>query len=533
MHRIWILAAVLGTLAASACARPTPLPSPTATTAAPVTSADRPAGQPTPDRRPVISTPAWFNEATLYQIFVRSFYDSNGDGIGDLEGVRQKLDYIQSLGIDTIWLNPHYPSLTYHGYDVVDYKAVNPEFGTLDDFKRLLAEMKQRGMRLIVDFVANHASRGHPFFQDAYGNPQSPYTKWFNFKDANNLLYASFFGAADLPEWDHANPAVNAYLIDAALFWLSLGVDGLRADYARGVEYWFWRELRAKVKAQHPEAVLLGEVWDGEPSVLRGYFEEGFEALFDFPWYLRLSGGESAVGKGVLNGAVAPVLLQPAYRAMLDLYPRGAQLVRFASNHDTNRLASAVSGDIRRMRLAAALTMLSPGIPIVYYGEEIGMRGVKGPGPIYDEFRREPMDWYTGERGPGMTTWFKPANRNNRPMDGVSVEEQELNPSSLLNYYRELGRLRREHPALRSAHFRLMERVEACDTCLGFWRWSDTELVAIVFNLNDKVEVPHLDPSSAPVAFQEPRRALHGRPKGEEGNYAILPLDYALVLWSR
>ncbi len=528
--RAWVLAAVVSALAVSACAG-TATPSPAAKTSTPLTSTALPTRSPAPDRRAIISSPAWFNEATLYQIFVRSFYDTNGDGIGDLEGVRQKLDYIQSLGVDTIWLNPHYPSLTYHGYDVADYKAVNPELGSLEDFKRLLAEMKRRGMRLIVDFVANHASRGHLFFQDAYGNPKSPYTKWFNFKDANNLSYTSFFGVADLPEWDHTNPAVNAYLIDAALFWLSLGVDGLRADYARGVEYWFWRELRATVKAQYPEAVLLGEVWDSEPSVLRGYFEEGFDALFDFPWYLRLSGGESAVRKGVLNGAADPILLQPAYRAMLDLYPRGAQLVRFASNHDTNRIASAVKGDIRRMRLAAALTMLTPGIPIIYYGEEIGMRGVKGPGPIYDEFRREPMDWYADEQGPGMATWFKPANRNNRPRDSVSVEEQESDRNSLLNHYRELGRLRREHSALRSTQFRLMERIDDCDACLGFWRWSDTELIALVFNFSEKLMVPYVDLSSAPVAPGERYKVLRGRPKGM--GYAAEPLDYALVSWQR
>jgi alpha-amylase len=531
-RRFWAIAVAIGAWITTACAAATPLPAPDVATVTATLTA-RPTPQPMPDRRPVISSPAWFNEATLYQIFVRSFYDTDGDGIGDLEGVRQKLDYIQSLGVDTIWLNPHYPSLTYHGYDVVDYKAVNPELGSLDDFKRLLADMKQRGMRLIVDFVANHASRGHPFFQDAYGNPKSPYTKWFNFKDANNLSYASFFDVADLPEWNHTNPAVNAYLIEAALFWLSLGVDGLRADYARGVEYWFWRALRAAVKAQYPEAVLLGEVWDGEPSVLQGYFEEGFDALFDFPWYFRLSGGESAVGKGVLNGSVDPVLLQLAYRAMLGLYPRGAQLVRFASNHDTNRIASAVRGDTRRMRLAAALVLLSPGIPIIYYGEEIGMRGVKGPGPIYDEFRREPMDWYASEQGPGMTRWFKPANRNNRPNDGISVEEQEQDPNSLLNEYRRLGRLRQAHSALRSTQFRIIERTTDCPACLGFWRWSDDALAMIVFNLGEEPVTVFVDAASAPLTLSGEPITLRGDPQSAASSYVIQPLDYAFILWRR
>ncbi len=523
-RRIWVAVAICAT-ALCACSAPPAMPvaSPTAPalTATPTprvvdspTATPRPARRtPTPDRRPAIASPAWFNDATLYQVFLRSFYDADGDGIGDLRGLQQKLDYIQSLGVNTIWLNPHYPSLTYHGYDVADYKAVNPQFGTLDDFTALISEIKRRDMRLIVDFVANHTSKGHPFFRDAYGNPASPYTKWFLFKDANNLSYDGFYGIADLPEWNHTNREVNAYLIDAAEFWLDLGVDGLRADYARGVERWFWEDLRRAVKAKHPDAVLLGEVWDGEPSTLQRYFDEGFDALFDFPWYLRLSGGENAVGKGVLNGVVDPLLLQPAYRAMLNLYPRGAQIVRFASNHDTNRIASSVQGDPARMRLAAAVSILTPGIPIIYYGEEIGMRGVKGPGPIYDEFRREPMDWYAGESGPGMTTWFKPANRNNRPYDGVSVEEQDGDPNSLLNYYRALIRLRNERAALRSADFRMMDAVPNCPTCMGLWRWAGNEVIAMIFNFGGKAQRTALDPATAPATIGAPERFLLGEPQ--------------------
>ncbi|GIV84679.1 MAG: alpha-amylase [Candidatus Roseilinea sp.] len=519
------IAFVICTTALCACAAPpaVPVASPTApapaatptpqVTDAPTATPRAARPTPPPDRRPVIASPAWFNDATLYQVFVRSFYDADGDGVGDLRGLQQKLDYIQSLGVNTIWVNPHYPSHTYHGYDVTDYKAVNPQFGTLDDFKALVGEIKRRGMHLIVDFVANHASKGHPFFQDAYGNPRSPYTRWFLFKDANNLSYDSFYGIADLPEWNHSNREVNAYLIGAAEFWLDLGVDGLRADYARGVERWFWEDLRKAVKAKHPDAVLLGEVWDGEPSTLQRYFDEGFDALFDFPWYLRLSGGEHAVGKGVLNGAVDPLLLQPAYRAMLQLYPRGAQIVRFASNHDTNRIASSVQGDPARMRLAAAASILTPGIPIIYYGEEIGMRGVKGPGPIYDEFRREPMDWYAGEAGPGMTTWFRPDNRNNRPNDGVSVEEQDGDPDSLLNYYRALIRLRNEHAALRGANFRMMDAVPHCPTCMGLWRWAGDEVVAMIFNFSGQAQRAVLDAAASPVPIGAPERFLLGEPQ--------------------
>ncbi|MFN3706070.1 MAG: alpha-amylase family glycosyl hydrolase [Thermoflexales bacterium] len=503
---------------------PQPIVTPPATTPTAIPS-------PTADRRPTIETPAWLNDAVIYQVFIRSFYDANGDGIGDINGLRQKLDYIQSLGADTIWINPHYPSPSYHGYDVSDYFAVNPQFGTMDDFKALVSDLHQRGMRLIVDYVANHTSREHPFFKDAYGNPQSDYTKWFSFRDRNNLSYESFFGQGYMPEWNHAHRPASDYLIEAALFWLDLGADGLRCDYARGVEDWFWERLRKAIKARHPQAVILGEVWDSNTAILQRYFNAGFDALFDFPWYLHMVNNENSIGRGVINGQTDPIILQVSLGAMQRLYPRGAQVVRFGSNHDTNRIASAVENDPRRMRLMAAATILLPGTPIIYYGEEIGMRGVKGNGPIYDELRREPMDWYAAESGPGMTTWFKPAGRNNQPHDGVSVEEQEPATDSLLNFYRALVMLRRQHLALRSQTFQIMREVEQCATCFGIWRWDEQNAFALFLNFSDQ-------PQTARIAERPTSLALDGTPNALFGvweNEAALlpPWGFALMQWRR
>jgi glycosidase len=503
-------------------ATPIPSPAPTAPT--------KPRPTSTPDRRPAIDTPAWFNDAILYQIFPRSFYDSNGDGVGDLKGIAQKLDYIRSLGANAIWMTPFYPSATYHGYDVADYFAVNPEFGTEEDFKNLVAEAHKRDMKVLVDFVANHSSNTHPFFKDAFGNPKSQYTDWYSFKDANNNTYNSFFGVANLPEWNHSNPKVNEYLIDAALHWLDLGADGLRADYARGVEPWFWQQLRKEVKSKYPDAVLLGEVWDSNTSVLQPYFEDGFDALFDFPWYLALSGSNDRNGDGVLNGASDSRLLWGPYRALQQQYPRGAQIVRFASNHDTNRIASDVENDPARMNLAAAATLLSPGIPIIYYGEEIGMRGSKGAGPVYDELRREPMDWYASETGPGMTTWFKPSNRNNKPDDAVSVEEEEKQPDSLLNYYRLLAKLREEHPALSGRDFQLMEEVPGCESCLGLWRWADDEGVAVFFNFSPEPHTIEFDASKSPAPLGNDAQVLLGESRSTS-RLQIEPWGVTAIEW--
>ncbi|MEO6062595.1 MAG: alpha-amylase family glycosyl hydrolase [Thermoflexales bacterium] len=489
---------------------------PTATIAPTVAPTPRPS--PTPDPRPTIKTPAWFNDVVGYQIFPRSFQDSDGNGIGDLKGIEQKLDYIQSLGVGVIWLTPFYPSASYHGYDVGDYFSVNPQLGTLDDFKSLAKAAHARGIKLIVDYVANHSGDTHPFFKDAYKNPKSKYSAWYQF-NSDNTAYSSFFGVRDLPNWNHDNPEVDDYLIKAGLFWLDAGADGLRCDYALGVKEPFWQKLRAAIKAKNPEAVLLGEVWD-TPFKIRDYFGYGFDALFDFPFYLSLAGDNVVNNDAILGGKLPGLGLNSALKVAQRLYPRGAQMVRFASNHDTNRIASETSGDPQRGRLAAAAELLLPGTPFIYYGEEIGMRGSKGPGPIYDEYRREPMDWRTAESGPGVTTWFKLANRNNKPDDGISVEEQDADPNSLLNYYRKLVQLRAKTPALRGNDFLVLEKDELgpCgEACFGLWRWSGSDVVLEIFNFSLQAQTASVDLAAAPVPLAgQPTTLLGaGMPTGD------------------
>jgi glycosidase len=451
--------------------------------------------------------------------------------VGDLKGIAQKLDYVQSLGANTIWLNPHYPTTTYHGYDVVDYFNVNPQLGALDDFKALTAEMKKRGMRLIVDYVANHSSNAHPFFKDAYKNPKSKYTSWYHFLDKENKQYSSFYGVENLPDWNTDNPDVVKYLIDAAQFWLDLGADGIRCDYALGVEEPFWKQLRAAVKAKHPDAVILGEVWDQNALTLNKYFGYGFDALFDFPFQLALVGDINKNGDGVLNGRDAATFLQAPLKVALRLYPQDAELARFVSNHDTNRIASEVDADPARLRLAAALNLLAPGIPEIYYGEEIGMKGSKGPGPFYDELRREPMDWCKPEACDGMTRWFKPPLRNNAPDDGVSVEEEDSDPKSLLNVYRDLAKLRAGHPALRSRSFAVVDGVAGCETaCLGIWRWSADEAIFTLFNFSGQAQTAVLDADALPVAIGQNATALLGRAPAPAG-VTVDPWGAAVLRW--
>ncbi|WP_376789317.1 alpha-amylase family glycosyl hydrolase [Thermoflexus sp.] len=439
---------------------PTPFPSPTATA--------------TPE-------PSWFRNAVLYLIFVRSFADHNGDGIGDLRGIIDRLDYLQELGVTAIWLMPIHPSPSDHGYDVMDYFAVRPEYGTLEDLRALVEAAHARRMRVLLDFVSSHLSSQHPFFRDALGHPDSSYSDWFLWLNEAHTRYLSFDGVTSMPRFNHRNPEVVRYLTRVARFWLEQGVDGLRVDNATFPPKAFFVELRATVRAARPDALLLGEVWERKVPTLSEYFEV-FDALFDFPLYHALMGSPDRNGDGVLAGQGHPALLSALFEEEAARFPPTGMAVRFLSNHDTNRLANELAGDPDRLRLAAALWSALPGPLQLYYGEEIGMRGQKGGPPAWDNYRREPMEWYAAGEGPGQTTWFRPPDRWNRPNDGISVEEEEKDPASLLNTYRRFLRLRAATPALREGDFTLLPLEAPAPGPWGFIRRAGDQAVVALFN---------------------------------------------------
>ncbi|GAB4526864.1 MAG: alpha-amylase family glycosyl hydrolase [Anaerolineales bacterium] len=458
-----------------------------------------PQASPTPTNPPPSPTPFpytapdWFRDSSLYLIFVRSFADSNGDGIGDLNGIRTHLDYLQTLGVDTLWLMPIYPSPSQHGYDVTDYTAVNPQYGTLDDLRALVDDLHARGMHLILDFVPSHLSSDHPFFQDAYANPNSPYSDWFVWTNKAHTRYAGFAGSDAMPRFNHYNPAVVRYLSDAALFWLDLdgdgdytdGVDGFRVDNATFPPAEFFYALRHAVKEVNPEALLLGEVWVESPADLGHFFENQFDALFDFPLYALLEGSQNFNADGLLAGKSSPALLNVLFQDEARAYHPEGIAVRFVGNHDTNRLASEVEGDPARERLAIAFLAALPGPPMIYYGDEIGMYGQKGGPPYWDNYRREPMDWYAADEGPGQTTWFLPPDRWNKPGDGISAEEEDTAPDSLLNFYRRALTLRREREPLRRGGMQPLSLTVSAPGPWGFVRGAGADAVVALFNFGD------------------------------------------------
>lgn len=486
--------------------------------------------------------PDWFKSAVLYEIFVRSFADSDSDGIGDLNGITARLDYLESLGVDAIWLMPIYPSPSVHGYDVRDYFAVNPEYGTLADLQSLVAEAHARRIRVILDFVPSHLSDEHPFFQDAIGNPDSYYSDWFVWTNEAHTLYATFGGNEDMPRFNHYNLEVVDYLTEAALFWLDLdgdgdyrdGVDGFRIDNATFPPQEFFMALRQRVKAVHPDALLLGESWVHNPSDLARYFLDQFDALFDFPLYELMEGNRDFNGDGLLAGTSHPALLTALLEEEAERFPQESIVVGFLSNHDTNRLATEVDGDPERLRLAAAFLASLPGPIMIYYGEEIGMWGSKGGPPHWDSYRREPMEWYRSQEGPDQASWFQVDDLRNQPDDGVSVEEQEEVPGSLLNFYRHVLKIRDEHPPLRGGDFSILGlEVSGAGPWGAVYSAGEEETMVALFNFSSEIQEVTISvfPFSAPALVDLISGALYpGSEAGEPYTLEMLPAAAVLLV---
>jgi glycosidase len=477
-------------------------------------SAARPG--PSPATVPAAAPPAlqtWANGAVFYEVFVRSFQDSNGDGKGDLQGLISRLDYLNDgdpqttgdLGIDAIWLMPVFASPSYHGYDTIDYERINPDYGSGEDFERLCAEAHRRGIRVVVDLVLNHTGAGHPWFVDSASSPRSRHRDWYVWSPVelawgqpwnpagrtwhakNGAWYYGLFWAG-MPDLNFRNPEVRAEAARLARLWLSRGVDGFRLDATRHLietgpgetgqndtpeTHAFLKEFAAQVRAARPDAVLIGENWTETPRIAPYYGSTatvpGGDELplnFDFPLARRLV-------EGVRDGDAARI-----GEKLLEIqrtYPPGATDVPFLTNHDQRRVASELGGDLGMLRAAAALLLTLPGSPFLYYGEEVGMEN--GPGGE-DEAKRTPMAW-DGTPLAGFTTgrpWHGFAPGRER----ANVAAQSRDPSSLLSRYRDLIRVRHASAALTRGDFRLLKAEGAL---LVFQRSAGAERVLVAQNL--------------------------------------------------
>jgi len=438
------------------------------------------------------SAPAWTRGAVCYEVFVRSFYDSDGDGIGDLNGLIQKLDYIDSLGASCIWLMPVAQSPSYHGYDVSDYYTVEPAYGTNQDFQRLVKEAHRRGIAVLVDMVLNHASSEHPSFQAALKDTTSPYRAWYRFSptplgkgpwgaDAwhrspvrDEYYYGVFWSG--MPDLDYHTRAVRDEAMKVATFWLrEMGVDGFRLD---AVPYMvedgdcmtgcpgthaFLKAYAEHVRQVNPDAYTVGEAW-GNIDALLPYYPDQLTSYFGFELAdSLLSGVRTGSAAGLLPGFLRLQDTLPAYRWSPIL-----------SNHDGTRALTALGGDLARARMAATLLLTLPGLPFVYYGEEIGMTGDK-PDPRL----RTPMQW-NPRSGVGFTTgtpWEAPQPDSMT----TTVAAQDTDSGSLLNLYRRLIHLRKENEALATG--RLVPLSTSSSHVAAYLRRAGDRVVLVVANL--------------------------------------------------
>lgn len=494
----------------------------------------------------------WRRGGTCYEVFVRSFQDSNGDGIGDLNGLIQRLDYIndgnpnstRSLGADCIWLMPVAESPSYHGYDVSDYYTVEKDYGTNADFKRLVAEAHRRGISVLVDMVLNHSSSEHPYFQQALHDPDSPYRSWYRFSptDLGNgpwggpawrkspvrdeYYYAVFWEG--MPDLNYETPAVREEAKKIATFWLTdMGVDGFRLDAVpylveqgnvlsgSDATHALLRDYEAHVKHVDPRAWTVGEVWDSTGSMLK-YYPDQLDSYFTF----QLS---DALLDAVNTGSAKNVLtnyLRLQQSLANDRYSP------FLRNHDQTRTLTQLRGDTSRARLAATLLLTLPGIPFVYYGEEIGMSGDKP-----DERLRTPMQWTRGAAAgfTAGTPWEAPQPDTAT----VNVAAQEADAGSLLNTYRRLIHLRRANAAIGNG--RLLALTTSNDAVTAYLRRDGTRAVLVVANLGAAPVsgvVLGSDPGALPVGRYAFRSLLAGgataaplrvQPGGRIAGYVPVP----------
>ena len=494
-------------------------PSATAAAAAPACPGAGPA--PSPD--------SW-RERVFYEVFVRSYADSDGDGIGDLPGLSAHLDALNDgnpatttdLGITGIWLMPVAESNSYHGYDVVDYTAVEHDYGDMASMRAFVAAAHQRGISVITDFVLNHTSSDNAWFKDALKG--GPHRDWYIWSDTDpgwpsvagpnpwhrtakgDYYYGAF--SDQMPDLNLRNPAVTAELDKIAGTWLDdVGVDGFRIDAAKHLiedgpdtqantpETKAWlHDFTATIHATHPEALVLGEVYDST-AVSSSYASSGsLDMAFDF-------GVGPATAFGVYGDATT---ILSSLDGVATRYEPGAAGT-FLSNHDQARIATQLKGDVAAEQRSAAVLLTAPGVPFIYYGEELGMTGDKP-----DEHIRTPYPWTADGPGYGFTTGT-PWEPFSAGADTANFATESADPGSVWSTYRDLVQLRVRDTALRAGDY---VRLEASDRHVAAWlRTFGEEHVLVLHNLGDQpLDNVRLDLADGPLCATPAMTTLFATP---------------------
>jgi alpha-amylase len=438
---------------------------------------------------------------TMYEIFVQSFADSNGDGIGDFNGLTAKLDYLQELGIDGIWLMPIGPSPSYHKYDVTDYYGIHPDYGTMADFKNFVVEAHKRNIRIVMDLVINHSSSEHPWFKDAVSAENSKYrdyyvwanidsirdeiakkevtldsdniTQWHQ-AEGNEEYYYGFFYSG-MPDLNYDNPELRKEIIKIGKFWLAdVGVDGFRLDAAKHIfpderaedSHQWWIEFGDAMRTVKPEVYMVGEVW-GNAEVVGPYLK-GLPSMFDFDFHH----GINRILKNEKDDGFIDNLI--ATRKVYQQIQPGYLDATFVNNHDQNRVLDNIGGNMAKNEMSVAILLTLPGVPYIYYGDEIGMFGQK-PDPNI----REPFIWDYNAKASEQTSWMEAINSTDKTVFPLSAQLEDA--KSTYSYFKYWIHLRNEHEILRIGELKSLQLPE---TLLGYERFTEDERWVIIHNLS-------------------------------------------------
>lgn len=502
------------------------------------------------NKKSIVDEPDW-NDEIIYHVTQRSFFDSNGDRNGDIKGFVEKLGYLKELGITTILFTPLYESDFYHNYFAKDYEKIDPEYGTMEDYLAFIKAVHQNGLKFIMDMETQYAQNGNKWFDESYKKPGSPYSTFIHYSDSLNRYPDQFYipSGSDLKEF-RAWPDQKLYIVYLNLndqkvkdwtkafytFWVDPnddgkfddGVDGYRIDHMmdnlddRGIFtdmfVNFWNPVFKNCKAINPKLFIVGEQsnWAeyGEDMIVKS----GIDASFGFPIQFAIAGtpeyfrGNSADSS--LKNSLDVQNIGKQVTETLKRIPKGKYYINFLENHDTDRFASIVNKDKEKNRCGAVLNILLPGIPSIYYGQELGVTGKIGNWgfdvnhiPV-----REAFPWTPNPDDPGNAVFYKDSGpwwnqsyfkTGDSEIPALSIQRKD--PSSMWNFYCKLIQFRKTNVAIRNGDFKLIETGEL--DILAFSRETPDEKVGIMLNLSERNITTKL-PSIKKYEFQEKASVL-------------------------
>jgi len=493
----------------------------------------------------------------IYHVFQRSFYDSNGDLHGDLNGLRSKLDYLQDLGVTSILTLPVYASLFYHNYFATDFDKIDPRFGNMNEFVTLVKEVHRRGMKIYLDMETQYVTEDQLWWKDAFGNTSSKYSDYILWDDSANKKPSSIiFGITELKGYDGtARKITTANLYSKGLQEYNYqlfkkyidpnndgkfddGVDGFRFDHMMDdLDYKgrltnlfnkFWVPLITRLKQVNPAISFVAEQANWGSFGFEYFDKGGVDRVFGF----RLQLAIASFDKNRL-AAMADTTL--------GMLPAGKEQVVFIENHDMQRFASTVNKNVAKEKVGAALNLLLGGIPSIYYGQELGMFGAGG----FNKFgqtdandipQREAFEWYKADTGKGMALWYKNTgpwwdSTNLKPNDGISLEEEKGDPNSLWSFYKALIKVRQSHSELFNGRYQTLQNNN--DKVFSFLRYDGKNAAVIVVNLSNIVQQAVVNIASNNITPGGNIQTLFGKEKVVNNNNSLsvnLPA-YGIGVW--